>query len=357
MRIAPCFPRPTKSFPWWAALLLAWPLALAGQVDDPEAVDAGPGELEVREWELPWDVAVPGALVASPGEGLWFSGRSGDYLGHLDPESDAMHRFLLPEGTDPRGLVQDAEGFLWYASRGEASLGRLDPGSGEVLRFELPEGVESPSGLIRGPDGLLWFIAGSEPGEGFVGSFEPASGEVVALGLTEEPGVPAAITLDASGRPWVSLSEGPQLGILDPESMSFEPVELPGGTGPIHSIAVGADGNVWWLDPDSDRLARLDPTSGEVDQWPIPTGDGSASQALAIEDGDGVWMVAGGESSRLLHFDPGAEAFEDHGEVSARGGEIQRLLLDPGTGSLWFGTSEGVMVRIALPTAGADAPG
>src|SRR5688500_971041 len=98
------------------ATALAAPLlwtALAAQA--PPAPTGGAGEVQIREWPVPWEASRPRDPYVAPDGKVWFVGQRGDYLAWLDPASGEMKRRDLPAGTGPHNLVVAPDGLVWYA--------------------------------------------------------------------------------------------------------------------------------------------------------------------------------------------------------------------------------------------------
>ena len=119
---------------------------------------AANGEVEIREWEVPWARSRPRDPFNAPDGSIWFNGQARDYLARLDVESGEMTRIDLPQGSGPHNLIVDPDGIVWFAGNRRAYIGRLDPESGEIEQIAMPrEDAIDPHTLVFGSC-LSWRI-------------------------------------------------------------------------------------------------------------------------------------------------------------------------------------------------------
>lgn len=307
-------------------------------------------DLEIREWDVPWEDTRPGDPYRAPDGTVHFAGRDGDYIGHLDPETGEMRRFELPEGSSPHGVIVDTEGHVWYAGHGTAHLGRLDPATGEVLRYGLPEAIEGPHSLAWSSSGEIWFTAERSGTAGFIGRFSPESGEVRAAGVPGSGLRPHGIVMDSGDRPWVAFAGTNAIGTVDPETMEVEVVETSNSDSRIRRIGVTSDDRVWFVDGEGGWLGMYDPATEAQEEWLTPGGEAAGLHALAVDDLDRIWYVeAGMEPNRFIGFDPATEEFIAVDEVPSGGGDIRQMVYSPQDGALWFGTDAHTIGRAVVP--------
>ena len=100
-------------------------------------------------------------IAAGPDGNLWYS-RPG-YVGRMTP-SGVFTEFELPDRdgnpsswTQPGDIVAGSDGALWFGSDG--GLGRITTDGQITFREEV--GTNQAVGLGLGPDGSLWFAAGT----------------------------------------------------------------------------------------------------------------------------------------------------------------------------------------------------
>src|SRR4051812_21153438 len=61
--------------------------------------------------------------------------------------------------NNPRGIVKGPDGALWYTNFGTNSIGRLSP-SGEIVEYSAAA-VNRPTDIAVGSDDALWFANGN----------------------------------------------------------------------------------------------------------------------------------------------------------------------------------------------------
>jgi streptogramin lyase len=97
----------------------------------------------------------PSEIISGPDGNLWFT-QSNSSLGRITPNGE-ITEFAI--GAAVTGMSSWYDGNVWVTS-GRTIL--VVTTSGKVAKsFALPPAAGSASGIARGPDGNLWFIAGS----------------------------------------------------------------------------------------------------------------------------------------------------------------------------------------------------
>ena len=168
---------------------------------------AGGGEVEnvdIREWEVPWQNSRPRDPFVEPSGRVWFVGQRDHYVASLDPDSGEFKRFELEPGTGPHNLIVSGDGdnaVVWYAGNRNAHIGRLDPKTGAIDKFPMPvPQARDPHTLIFDNEGDIWFTV---QGGNFVGRLATNSGEVSLIEVPTRGARPYGIKLNSKGEPWV----------------------------------------------------------------------------------------------------------------------------------------------------------
>ena len=271
-----------------------------------------------------------GPFAAGPAGEVW--GVAGAGQGGLELDRIAADGTVtrFPLGTPQErntlevyGLVPDGEGAVWVAD------GELAPelyghpydslggelmhvaADGTVVRFPVPEHVE-PHGLVRGPDGNLWFTgesrrAASEHvtylGKGYVGRMTP-TGEFALFPTATEQSAPGGIAVGSDGRLWFAETSnrvrevatigtngtfGPSLKVRDgyllgplaigPEGDAWLPIfgammritsqgqQTVFPAREIQGVVVGAEGDIWTRQ--AKGVERIVPGAPGIDTWKI----------------------------------------------------------------------------------------
>lgn len=331
-----------------AAALLLFTTSVPAQAQDAPA--EYPSLLEFTEWDVPWENTRPRDPYVGPDGTIWFVGQTGDYIGHLDPDTGEMNRFPLPEGAGPHNVIVDSDGYPWYAGNRDAHIGRLDPATGEITRYDMPEGVRDPHTLIWDSNGTIWFTAQRSQPAGYIGRLDPASGEVEVIQVPGQNMRPYGIVVDSNDRPWIAFLGSNQIGTVDPATMELEMFATPNDESRIRRIGVTSDDRIWWVDAAYGYLGVYDQESGEMQQWQSPGGADTGLYATTVDDQDRVWYVETAVSpNRFVGFDTRTEEFISVDPVPSGGGSVRHMVFDPETRSIWFGTDAHTIGRAVVP--------
>ena len=116
--------------------ILASPLALADNID-------------IREWEVPYEQSRPRDPYAESATSVWFVGQRTGYLAHLDAESGEFTQVELKDGSGPHNLIVGSDGIVWYAGNLNRLIGRYDPATKEFEEIMMPDkAARDPHTLI-----------------------------------------------------------------------------------------------------------------------------------------------------------------------------------------------------------------
>lgn len=189
-------------------------------------------------------------LCAGPDGNLWFVGRS--TFGNVTVDGMVVE-YAAPPAGDLAGCTAGDDGNIWLTDRGQSAIISVAP-SGEIIdSWPTPTRDASPSDLVSGPDGQVWFI---EAIPNKVAKIEVSG---VYLGRITE------YTLPAGGTP--------------------------------SAIAAGPDGALWVTELQTNQLVRIT-TGGEVTSYDLPAGLAVSGAVVAGSDGN-IWFAAGGNLVRF----------------------------------------------------------
>jgi hypothetical protein len=306
---------PVADFPNQVAVGFGWVWAGAAANDGSGAgdlvrIDPRSGDIDGRAAvpQLPsWEIGTAG--IAMGPDAVWIAG--GHEVTRVDPATLDVRSFDVSVGAFLADIWADGEG-VWVLAFGEQEpqmiVARLDPVTGDVLwRSEV--GLRWGQDLFRSGD-TLWAFGDSGSNRGSIHpdtliGIEPTEGALLPAPTTRCRPAPAS-----AGRLW--LTQGDRLGLFDPATDAFQPVDLGEAVDPCeaHFVPDGA-GGLWLLFSRAD-----DPRFVHV------TADGILDRrvSLAGQDAD----LRGGM----------AEAF------------------DPDTDTFWFAGSERFVVGVAIEPSG-----
>jgi len=304
-------------------------------------------EIEVREWQVPWESSRPrDPDVAADGR-IWFVGQAGDYVAVFDPQDESFERFDLPKGAGPHNVIVTGDQEIWYSGNKAAHLGRLDAETGDIHQVATPEErARDPHTLIEDSEGRIWFTS---QWSNHIGRYDRESGEIELVGVSEDRSRPYGIVLDGDDNAWVALFGTNRLARIDAESFELAEIELPREKARPRRLAHTASG-IYYGDYNKGYLGHYDPESREFREWRMPGGDKSGPYAVAADHKGRIWFVETWQDpNRFVGFDPETERFFAMGEVPSGGGTVRHMVFDPETDSIWFGTDTNYLGRATLP--------
>ena len=95
-------------------------------------------DVDIREWEVPYEQSRPRDPYAASESSVWFVGQRTGYLAHLDTESGEFRQVELKSGSGPHNLIVGSDGIVWYAGSGAGVCVRIQAfflgGSGQPCR-------------------------------------------------------------------------------------------------------------------------------------------------------------------------------------------------------------------------------
>lgn len=217
-------------------------------------------------------------LALGPGGAIWFTDGRGA-IGRLNPQDGSVVEYPLPtHGANPVHIVAGRDGALWFSF----TFGALDPQNAEIGRIT-PDGVISeitslsdaspnllgPVGLAVGPDGAIWFCAGSGSGKDVYGRIT-STGVITLFPAPTFNGEPDTMTTGPDGALWFNDFDANgqgQIGRLTTHG-AFTLFSVPTFA---NDLAPGPDGNVWFVSHNDRELGRITP-HGVVTMFALPAG-------------------------------------------------------------------------------------
>jgi virginiamycin B lyase len=258
------------------------------------------------------------------------------------PPIGKLVQFRLPTGIGPRHITKATDGNLWFTAQGPfdaafnrpGQVSRITPG-GTITEFNACD-VCQPSGLVQGPDGIIYFDSSDSflrrittsgnvmdpiaiPGG--VNAFETLAADSTSVYFTDRnqigrynvatgafsffavptPGPNISDLEVANGIVWFTESNDGDLakiGRLDPAARRNPITEFVVGVRP-RSLAIAPNGEVWFTEIFANAIGRLTPGTGQVSHF--PTAAGANPEDIAAGDGSNLWFTqsAAGNIARI----------------------------------------------------------
>jgi signal transduction histidine kinase/ligand-binding sensor domain-containing protein len=239
----------------------------------------------------------------------------------------------LPERVTVRVMLEDNTGALWIGTGADGLL-RLREKELVPLAVSHPE----ISALTEDREGNLWVGTAG----GGLNLLRPRTMELI----TTKAGLPfesvRSVCQDAEGWVWAALQNGSLARGRGTQWQAVTSAEgWPGGDATC--VAPARDGGVW-IGTHGRGLQRWH--AGKVLEWGRPEGLGSQNVRSLLQATNGALWVATDSPSRLYWFQDGA--FHEL-PLPARVRAI-RALAEGVSGTIWAGTSDGQILRVAGDT-------
>jgi streptogramin lyase len=183
--------------------------------------------------------------------------------------------FPLAEGVFATALAAGPDGNIWFTAG--SVLGKLTP-AGEVTEYTLA--MPSTAAIVRGPEGDLWFTQ-----ENGIGRTTTA-GEVTSFPLPEEKSRPSAIAVGPDGNFWFTERTASRIGRISTGGTITE-FPLPKGSLP-NGIVAGPENVLWFTERGSPRVGRIT-TGGEISEFRVP-GSVVKLSSIALGPDGNIWF-------------------------------------------------------------------
>jgi virginiamycin B lyase len=208
---------------------------------------------------------LPAGITAGPDGNAWISKLSS--IARVSPAGQVTE-FSIGGDAIPTSITVGPDAHLWFldtiglfvARRQGLSRITTDGAIEQVLLEQNRQGVSTPSSIITGPDGSLWFADN--------GYSEIARVTVNPLARTVFPFVgPSELAAGPDGNIWITAYGRRSIARMTPAGELTE-FELPLPRSNPLGIVAGPDGNIWFTEPDSSAVGRITP-EGVVTEFAI----------------------------------------------------------------------------------------
>ena len=273
----------------------------------PAKIIPGPYEIDTKAWKTIKLGQRARDPVEAPDGMIWYVGQWGNVIGRIDPNTNKVQEWDLPEASFPHSVVIDTTGGVWFLGNGNGTIGKFDPASGEstVFKMPVPEARDPHTGAFD-KDGVFWF---SLQQSDMIGRFDPATGET-KLVKTKKNAKPYGVKITSDGTPWVACNGSACLYRVDRKTMELTEIKLPLPGTTVRRIDIAPDGRIWYVNSGKGRLGVIDPETGKIVEWDSPSGPDSHPYGINVMDGIIWYNESGVRPDVLVRFDPKTQKFQ-----------------------------------------------
>lgn len=264
--------------------------------------------------------------------------------------------FTVPTAiSTPTGIVAGPDGNIWFCEGDGNKIGRVDPQGNNFQEFPLPNAGSFPEEITVGPDGNLWF---TEEDGNRIGRITP-QGMITEFDIPTLDSQPEDIVTGPNGNLWFTELDGNKIGRITPQGDITE-FPLPNPVSDPTNITVGPDGNLWFTEVG--RIGRITP-QGVIDEFDIPTAANSAWGITLGPDGN-LWFCSddgNGTAAQIGRITPQGVFTDfplapDADPLTIVTGEDGYLyFVEGGINKIGRITVNGVITEYDIPTADSDA--
>ncbi|MGB1776339.1 MAG: hypothetical protein ACPHGV_08385 [Synechococcus sp.] len=217
---------------------------------------------------------------------LWYTGKSSDVIGMVDPATGEQEKYTLPtranftanfghdidsKASGPINVELDQDGNAWFVCLQTSQIGKVST-TGEVSEYTI-EGLASdgntrPINIFQGPDGAIWVTVEGDntstpdqPNQtnGGIARFDPDTESFIGYQQYRSKGAGGAVGENGSSV-WFQYQEEAliQLEVNDQGRVYQSTFDLPDiGQRTMHRIAQGPDGNMWFTSLHQDTIGTI----------------------------------------------------------------------------------------------------
>ena len=277
--------------------------------DDPHAITSADGDLwlaveseskivkinqgNIRtEYPLPAG-SKPNAITADQQGNIWFTDKGTDEIGKILPSGYKVENSVGVKG-ELEGITVGPEGDIWYSSYISGTgpvIGKINSNWGGGTEYKVSY---SSSIMIDGPDGNIWFAAGST-----IAKITPAG----TASYYEVPGAKIEdISAGSDGNIWFTNNAVNKIGKMNRTGSVLAEYALPAKSDPLE-ITAGPDGNLWFDAYESSKIDKIT-TEGKLTEYNIGAAPGDVLPWLITVGAEGNIWYAGYSTEYTLGMVP-----------------------------------------------------
>ena len=245
---------------------------------------------------------------------LWYTGKSSDVIGRLDPKTGNDQKFILPTRANfapnpehtidfdagagaPINVELDSDGNAWFVSLATSQIGKVST-DGVLTEYEITgldsDGNTRPINIFQGPKGFIWVtVEGDDPDQdppidnkakGGIARFDPETESFIGYQQYRSKGAGGAVGQDGESV-WFQYQEDAlvQLKINDEGRTSQTTFDIPDiGKRVMHRIAQGPDGSMWFTSNQADAISTITTSTSGLPVYGFKTQKMQSSYLTAL---------------------------------------------------------------------------
>ena len=247
----------------------------------------------VVEFTTPTAASQPTDITSGPDGNLWFTETGGgtkNQIGMINPTTHAIAEFPThTANVNPVSITAGPDGNLWFTETGQGSsrIGMINPTTHAMAEFPTPTANSNPEGITAGPDGNLWFTENANN----IGVINPTTHVITEFALPNAYSSPARITAGPDGNLWFTESLGNKIGMINPTTHAIAEFPTPSADSFPYGITAGPDGNIWFTEIHVDQIARFNPTTHAFDEFAVPMVIQTLNIGITSGPDNNIWFT------------------------------------------------------------------
>jgi len=219
----------------------------------------------------------PSAALYNSGDALWFAEQCRGYeeLVRVAPGGSLSHYVISSGNAVIWGIVKGPDGNIWFTEFGSNKIGRLDLSGPYLTEFAIPTAVSEPSFIVLGGDGKLWFQEDHPPLK--VASIDIAHGGLIVEYDWPDTVLPQTLIAGADGNFW-TIDAMKRVWRFSIDDGAVNRIQIPSKQNDVMilGIALAANGDIWFSEDRSSGgnsalgLIRMDGIFNDDLEPPLP---------------------------------------------------------------------------------------
>ena len=206
-----------------------------------------------------------------------------------------------PVPWSPLNLTLEDDGVIWMTFPAEDLVGRLtvNPNGDDFTAFTPPTANSEPYDLVY-HDGTVWFTlkAGNRLARLDTNDLESGISEFVLPTAASEP---TGLAIGRDGRVWVLAQGANKLVVFDPDTSTFDEVDMPASVhdAGAEKITTRGDNTVWFAAPDVNFVVSYDVNNDSfaLASTISPTGVFTEPLGITMDAGGRPWVAVRGSDA------------------------------------------------------------